>query len=183
MSGLRGFFTSDLHGRPSRYRSLVDAAITEVPEVILIGGDLLPFDRNWTGGSFIEEVMRPLEEWGVTEHLLDTYGGSDHVDFLLEGIPILDANQPVANYLPNYHASSDTLDKVPLRDLRLNAAVMATALLGVSDRQARIGHRMSRAEVEQHVQETGFSSYLVDEGIWDEFVAGTRGRALQTQGD
>jgi hypothetical protein len=130
----------------------------------------------------IEEVMAPLEEWGVTEHLLDTYGGSDHVDFLLEGIPILDANQPVANYLANYHASSDTLDKVSLRDLRLNAAVMATAILGISEREERVGSRLSRAEVEALVQDTGFASYLEEEGIWEEFLAGTRGRALETSG-
>ena len=59
MTGLRGFFTSDLHGHPSRYRKLVEATLDERPNVVLIGGDLLPFDRQWTGGDFISEVMRP----------------------------------------------------------------------------------------------------------------------------
>ena len=133
--------------------------------------------------SAIEEVMAPLAEWGVTEHLLDTYGGSDHVDFLLEGIPILDANQPVANYLPNYHASTDTLDKVPLRELRLNTAVMATAMLGISEREERLGSRLTRAEVEALIEETGFVDYLKDEGLWESFQTGTRGRALEATED
>jgi Icc-related predicted phosphoesterase len=51
-------FTSDLHGRRSRYRKLVDAALAERPQVVLVGGDLLPFDRRWTGGSFVDEVLR-----------------------------------------------------------------------------------------------------------------------------
>lgn len=126
--------------------------------------------------SAMRQVLTPLESWGVTHHLLDTYGGSDHVDFLLEGIPILDANQPEANYLPNYHASSDTMDKVPIRDLKLNTAIMATAMLGIAQREERLGRRLSRGEVETLVQETGFVDYLKDEGIWEDFLAGRRGR-------
>lgn len=59
MSAVRGFFVSDLHGRPTRYRKLVDAVLDERPRVVLLGGDLLPFDRRWTGGSFVTEVMQP----------------------------------------------------------------------------------------------------------------------------
>lgn len=59
MSGFRAFFTSDLHGHPSRYRKLVETTLAERPQVVLIGGDLLPFDRRWTGGDFISDVMRP----------------------------------------------------------------------------------------------------------------------------
>jgi carboxypeptidase Q len=127
----------------------------------------------------VREALRPLESWGVTHHLLDIYGGSDHVDFLLEGIPILDANQPEADYLPNYHASSDTMDKVPIRDLKLNTAIMATALLGISQREERLGKRLGRAELETLIQDTGFIDYLKDEGIWEEFLAGRRGRGLE----
>jgi len=127
----------------------------------------------------VREALEPLESWGVTQHLLDTYGGSDHVDFLLEGIPILDANQPEANYLPNYHASSGTMDKVPIRDLKLNTAIMAATLLGVSQRDKRVGARLGRAELEALIQESGFDEYLKDEGIWDDFLAGRRGRALE----
>jgi len=127
----------------------------------------------------LQEILAPLQSWGVNENLLDTYGGSDHVDFLLEGIPILDANQPEANYLPNYHASSDTMDKVSLRALKLNTAVMATALVGISQREERLGHRLSRAEVETSIEESGFDSYLRDEGMWEDFLAGRRGRALE----
>lgn len=126
----------------------------------------------------VRQTLEPLESWGVTQHLLDTYGGSDHVDFLLEGIPILDANQPEANYLPNYHASSDTLDKVPIRDLKLNTAIVATTILGISQREDRLGKRLGRTELEALIQSTGFIEYLKNENIWEDFLAGRRGRAL-----
>jgi len=131
--------------------------------------------------SALREVLEPLANWGVTRHLMDTYGGSDHVDFLLQGIPILDANQPEANYLPNYHASSDTMDKVPIRDLKLNTAIMAATMLGIAQRDARLGERLGRAEVEALIKETGFDQYLKDEGIWEDFLAGRRGRAPEAR--
>jgi hypothetical protein len=133
--------------------------------------------------SALREVLSPLASWGVDEHLLDTYGGSDHVDFLLQGIPILDANQPEANYLPNYHASSDTLDKVPIRDLKLNTAIMAATMLGIAQREERLGERLGRAELEALIEETGFDQYLKDEGIWEDFLAGRRGRNLESGPD
>ena len=125
----------------------------------------------------LREVLAPLDSWGVNRHLLDTYGGSDHVDFLLEGVPILDANQPEANYLPNYHASSDTMDKVPIRDLKLNTAIMAATLLGISQRDERLGKRLDRTELEALFHRSEFVDYLKSEGIWEDFLAGKRGRA------
>jgi len=127
----------------------------------------------------VEEALAPLDDWDVGPHLLDTYGGSDHVDFLLEGVPVLDVNQPEANYLPNYHASSDTFDKVDLKTLKMNTVVLATAMLGLAQRDEPAGRRLSRAEVEKQVEDTGFDSYLRDEEMWDDFVAGRRGRALE----
>ena len=41
--------------------------------------------------------------------------GTDHFDFMLEGVPTFVADQEEANYLENYHAISDTYDKVDFR--------------------------------------------------------------------
>jgi len=114
----------------------------------------------------------------MNDHTLDATGGSDHLDFLLEGVPTLDANQLEANYLPNYHASSDTLDKVDVRALKLRAAYVGVTLLGLSDRDGRAGARLSRAEVEALIERTGFDRYLKDEGYWEAWQRGERGRAL-----
>src|SRR5712692_10442083 len=60
----------------------------------------------------VREVLKPLEAWGANNHTFDASFGTDNFDFMLEGVPTLVANQEEANYLPNYHAASDTLDKV-----------------------------------------------------------------------
>src|ERR1700738_2498172 len=60
----------------------------------------------------VREILKPLDSWDVTHHTLEGDIGTDNWDFFLEGVPTLVAKQDEANYLPNYHAASDTLDKV-----------------------------------------------------------------------
>src|SRR6266436_1363301 len=71
----------------------------------------------------VREALKPLESWGVTQHVLDAPLGTDNFDFLVEGVPTLIANQEEANYLPNYHATSDTFDKVDVLQLKINTAI------------------------------------------------------------
>ena len=68
------------------------------------------------------------------------------------------------------------MDKVPLRELKLNTAIMAATLLGIAQREERLAKRLDRAEVEALIEETGFDAYLKSEGIWEDFQAGRRGR-------
>lgn len=57
------FFTSDLHGRPGRYRALWARIADEAPDAVFLGGDLLPhgMDRDWdeagTGGEFVPAFL------------------------------------------------------------------------------------------------------------------------------
>jgi len=58
------FFTSDLHGRPSRYDALLRQWEVEKPAAVFLGGDLLPhaMDRTWArggDGNFIESFLVP----------------------------------------------------------------------------------------------------------------------------
>src|SRR5215472_5989628 len=63
----------------------------------------------------VRDVLKPLDSWDVSHHTLEGDIGTDNWDFFLEGVPTLVAAQEEANYLPNYHAASDTLDKVDIR--------------------------------------------------------------------
>ena len=56
--------------------------------------------------------------------------------------------QDEANYLPNYHAASDTFDKVDMRELKINTVIAAVTAWGVADRAEPLGKRLSRAEIE-----------------------------------
>lgn len=124
----------------------------------------------------VREVLKPVESWGMNTHTLDASSGSDHVDFLLEGVPILLANQEEGNYLVNYHASSDTFDKVDMRSLKLHVAYAAVTMAGLANRDARLGRRLNRDEIERIMMETGFDQQLKIFGQWTQWERGERGR-------
>ncbi len=124
----------------------------------------------------VREALKPVESWGMNQHTLDASSGSDHVDFLLEGVPTLLANQEEANYLPNYHATSDTFDKVDMRSLKLHAAYAAVTLTGIANREQRLGKRQDRAEIERLMKETGFDQQLKIFGQLEQWERRERGR-------
>jgi Zn-dependent M28 family amino/carboxypeptidase len=124
----------------------------------------------------VHEVLRPFDSWGANNSTLDGDIGTDNWDFLLEGVPTLVANQEEANYLPNYHAASDTFDKVDLRELKLNTALAAGTTWGIADRDQPIGKRLSRTEIEQQLKESGLDEKMKMEGYWEPWQKGTRGR-------
>jgi len=124
----------------------------------------------------VREILKPFAGWGVDHHTYDVSTGTDHLDFLLEGVPNLVANQEVANYLQNYHAASDTFDKVDIRELKLNTVLAAVTVWGIADRAEPIGPRYSRAQLEVLMKESGLDNELKTAGMWEDWVSGERGR-------
>jgi len=124
----------------------------------------------------VQEVLKPLESWDANHQTLDGDIGTDNWDFLLEGVPTLVANQAEANYLPNYHAASDTLDKVDIRELKINTALAALTAWGIADRAEPLGKRLSRTEIEQQLKSTGLDEKMKQMGLWHSWESGTRGR-------
>src|SRR5258706_11250614 len=129
----------------------------------------------------MREVLKPLESWSANNHTYDASFGTDNFDFMLEGVPTLVANQEEANYLPNYHAASDTLDKVDMRELKLHTALASLTAWGIADRAEPLGKRLSRAELDVLVKETGLGQQLKALGYWNAWQSGARGRRPQTQ--
>jgi len=124
----------------------------------------------------VREVLKPLDSWGANTHTYDASFGTDNFDFMLEGVPTLVANQEEANYLPNYHAASDTLDKVDMRELKLHTVLAALTAWGIADRAEPLGKRLSRAELDVLVKKTGLDQQLKLLGYWDAWQSGARGR-------
>src|SRR5258708_37942911 len=119
----------------------------------------------WRGGrreieAGVREVLKPLESWGANNHTYDASFGTDNFDFMREGVPTLVANQEEANYLPNYHAAADTLDKVDMRELKLHTVLAALTARGIADRAEPLAKRLSRAEPAVLVTETGLAQQL-----------------------
>jgi carboxypeptidase Q len=123
----------------------------------------------------LREVLKPVESWGSNNHTAGAETGTDHVDFLLEGVPTLVADMEEGNYIVNYHAASDTFDKVDLRELQLHTALAAVTVYGIADRPERIGRRLNRAEVEAMLRDTGLDKQLSPETM-EMIRRGERGR-------
>jgi carboxypeptidase Q len=124
----------------------------------------------------LTEVMAPVASRGANTHTADAFFGTDHFDFLLEGIPTLVANQDTTDYVPNYHAQSDTFDKVDIPELKNQAEIAAVITYNIAERSGRFGKRLSRVEVEKLLKETRLDEQLKFLGLWDEWSSGRRGR-------
>lgn len=124
----------------------------------------------------LRQILKPLDAWGVTQHTPDASFGTDNFDFLLEGVPTFVANNEIANYLANYHAASDTFDKVDQRELKLNTVIAALTAWGIADRSEPLGKRLSRAELDTLVKETGLDEQMKALGYWEQWQSGARGR-------
>ncbi len=124
----------------------------------------------------VREALEPLKSVGPMEFTFDAPGDTDDLDFVLEGVPALVANQEPANYMLNYHAASDTFDKVDFVELKRNEAIATVTAYALADASARIGRRQTRAEVEQLLKESGLEESLKKEGAWAAWEKGERGR-------
>jgi carboxypeptidase Q len=124
----------------------------------------------------LNEALKPLDSLDAKKFTFDADSGTDNLDFLLEGVPTLVANQEPANYMLNYHASSDTYDKVDFASLKRNIAIAAITAFALADGPGRIGPRQSRAEIEQLMKITGLDADLKNQGMWPLWEKGERGR-------
>ena len=124
----------------------------------------------------VSALAAPLKRLNADALTTDGLYGSDHFDFLLQGVPAFLANQEIANYLINYHASSDTYDKVDLAQLKKNAAVAAVFTFAIADSPERLGRRLNHEEIDQTLRESQLDSQMKAFDIWDGWSSGKRGR-------
>jgi carboxypeptidase Q len=125
----------------------------------------------------LREILAPVADWGLPLMTADAFIGTDNFDFLLEGVPNLVAMQEEANYITNYHASSDTMDKVDVREAKLNTAIAALTAYGIAGRTERLGARQSRAEITELMKRTGLVEQMKTFGLWPLWERGELGRS------
>jgi carboxypeptidase Q len=124
-----------------------------------------------------QSMAAPLRQFGLTKMDPTAESGTDHFDFMLEGVPTFVADQEAANYLENYHATTDTLDQVDFPQLKKHVAEAAVFTFALANASERIGPRLNRAQIEESMHETGLETELKDMGMWDDWAKGLRGRA------
>jgi hypothetical protein len=123
----------------------------------------------------VREALAPLALLGVKEFTTDATIDTDRYDFITEGVLTLVPNQEPANYMLNYHASSDTFDKVDMAELKKHSAIAAVTAFALADSAQRVAPRQSRPQIEQLLKETGLADEMKVEGFWPGWEDGTRG--------
>lgn len=134
----------------------------------------------FTGGrdglpAMVDRYLHPVSGLGPFRQVDIPLVGTDNYDFMMEGIPNLIAMQADANYASNYHAASDTFDKVDQLQLKLNSAIAAALVWGFANDGARLP-RQSRAQIAELIGNTDLEHQMRTFGLWDSWVSGERGR-------
>jgi carboxypeptidase Q len=124
----------------------------------------------------LRQSLAPLSSWGVNRFSDDAILGTDNLDFLLEGVPNLVANQEPTNYVANYHASSDTYDKVDILSVKLNTAVAGVLAFSLAEFATPLGPRLSRPQIDKLLKDSGLDSQLKTLDVWPYWQSGRRGR-------
>src|SRR5204862_1724810 len=99
-------------------------------------------------------LVEPLEQFGAAKLNPSAESCTDHFDFMLEGVPTFVADQDEANYLENYHAVSDTYDKVDFPQLKKHVAEATLLSLELANLDQKIGARLTHDQIEQTMRES-----------------------------
>ncbi len=134
----------------------------------------------FTGGRpglvpLVDRYLAPVAGLGPFQQIDIPLVGTDNYDFMMQGVPNLIANQSDANYASNYHAESDTFDKVDLQQLRLNSAIAAALVWGFANDTSRLP-RQTRAEIAALINNTDLETQMKNFAVWEAWANGSRGR-------
>ena len=148
---------------------------------IVVDSGVGPF-TGWAtqGHKEMDDVLKPLvapfAQWKATDITNDAEIGTDNYDFMVEGVATILPNQAEFNYMKNYHATSDTFDKVDIEQLKKNEAMSAELMVEIANAPGRIGRRYTRKEIEATFPETHLDDQMKGFQLWDDWVSGARGR-------
>ena len=77
-------------------------------------------------------------------------------------------------YLPDYHAESDSFDRVNKREEKATLAAASVLLWALAESPQRL-NRQTRAEVEKLLVDTKLDQQMKAFGQWEDFQSGKRG--------
>ncbi len=151
-----------------------------VAELVLDEGSGPIISFSTGGRKDVDAALTPMVQafgqWNANQVTNDATVGTDNYDFMMQGVPTILPNQTEANYLINYHASSDTFDKVDFAQLQKNEAMAAELMVELANAPQRIGPRLTRGQIEATFKETHLDDQMKGFGLWDAWQNGTRGQ-------
>lgn len=134
----------------------------------------------FTGGRpplvpLVDKYLEPVAGLGPFQQIDVPLVGTDNFDFLIEGVPNLIAVQSDANYASNYHAESDTFEKVDQYQVRLNSAIAAAVVWGFANDSERLP-RQTHDDIKALIGSTDLEQQMKNFSVWGDWVNGKRGR-------
>ncbi len=127
-------------------------------------------------GEVLDRALAPVGGLGPYVNLDLPIVGTDNYDFMMEGVSNLVGNQESANYGPNYHARSDTFERVDQRQLRLNGAIAAAVTWGFANLDLELP-RATRAQLQEVIDGTDLGQQMWMFGTLEDWETGRRGRS------
>jgi hypothetical protein len=123
----------------------------------------------------IDDVLLPVTTLGPFNQIIDPVVGTDNYDFMVQGVANLVANQADANYASNYHAQSDTFEKVDQKQLKLNSAIMAATILGIANLDEISWERQTSEQVVKMVKQFNLEESMKTFGLQQSWQENKRG--------
>ena len=142
--------------------------------VALLNLDIVGRPRGLAAGGkraafpFLHEAGTVLSPLGIEEELITTPGlHSDHVPFMLQGVPTLSWQCAFPERTLMYcHSSADTMDKIDLPGLRLCACATAALIFLLAEVPERPARPLSPKETRTMLEDAGLRASLEAEGAW-----------------
>ncbi|HUI82789.1 MAG TPA: M20/M25/M40 family metallo-hydrolase [Candidatus Binatia bacterium] len=107
----------------------------------------IALEKLWETAPLMQEIYLPLEEVFDLQALSTRYfAGSDHVEFLREGVPAYFCVQLPAHYREAHHSQTDTFDKVIPDEINEGAALLAAWAWNVSEMPEALPHHAPAPE-------------------------------------
>jgi len=122
----------------------------------------------------VNTLLQPVKSLGPFTQINVPVVGTDNYDFMMNGVANLVANQADANYASNYHAESDTFDKVDQTQLKLNSAIMAAITLGFANLNEVPWKKQSMSQVEEMVNKLNIEASMKTFGLYKGWKNKTR---------
>ena len=127
----------------------------------------------------LDKVLQPVTGLSNFSHIDAPVVGTDNFDFMLQGVPNLVAVHKPQLYGPNYHASSDTYDKVDLKQLKMNSAIIGALTIGfanITDSEAENLNQQSRDEIQSIFDKNNLEFTMRMFNVWEPWISKERGR-------
>ncbi|WP_206486387.1 M28 family peptidase [Thalassotalea sp. G2M2-11] len=122
----------------------------------------------------LNKILAPVQTLGPFEQVNVPVVGTDNYDFMVNGVANLVANQQDSNYASNYHAESDTFDKVDQVQLKHNATIMAAMVLGFANTQHIPWQKQNQQQVEALIDKFDVEASMKTFGVYQGWKNKTR---------